>query len=228
MTAKKNNLLLKSFSVSLFVHIAGLSILSIVLPMPRPERKPIEVSLLPPAASPGKIELAGTVHIREMPRTAPRNERIALARERETIRMPREEFTGSLQYTPITKVSHEFNVPEFQVKLPDIISFKNLERGFDRTSGTADIEGPAGDRSLVYREQTDYPEWAEKKGIEGNVRIKFWVDPDGKISLTNLMGSSGYPELDVYAEQVLRKWLFESVNTDKQAWGIITFRFRLK
>lgn len=225
---KKKNLLLKSFSVSLFVHIAGISLFSLILPLPRPERKPIEVSLLPPSAAPEKIELARTAPAPEIPRAVPRKEKIALARERETARISTERFTGSPQYVPVTQVTHKFEIPEFQVKLPDILSFKSLEKSFERTPANVDIEGPAGDRGLIYREQADYPEWAQKRGIEGNVQIKFWVDPDGKIALTSLLGSSGFPELDVYTEQVFRKWLFEPVRTDKQAWGIITFRFRLK
>jgi TonB family protein len=222
------NLLLKSFFVSLLVHAAGISLFSLILPMPLPERKPIEVSLLPPSAAPEKIELAATVPMPEQPKPAPKSERLALARERKTVKIATERFTGTPQYVPVTQVSRKFDIPEFQVKLPDIISFKITEKSFEKKPAGVDIEGPAGDRGLVYRQQADYPEWAQEKDIEGNVQIKFWVDPDGKIALTSLLGSSGFPELDVYAEQIFRKWLFEPVKTDKQAWGIITFRFRLQ
>lgn len=224
----KKNLLLRCFFASLLIYITGLSLFSLVLPAPKPESKPIEVSLLPASAAPEKIELAGSVPTYEIPKVTLGNEKIALVREQKPIRMSTEEFAGSPQYVPITKVSYKLSVPEFEVKLPDIISFTSLEKGIDQTSGNGDIEGPAGTRKLIYREQPDYPEWAKEKGIEGNVRIKFWVDPDGKVVLTDLLTSSGSPELDVYAEQVLRKYLFEPVNTDKEAWGIITFRFRLK
>jgi TonB family protein len=81
---------------------------------------------------------------------------------------------------------------------------------------------------LVYREPLKYPEWAQKRAIEGNIRIKFWVEPNGRVAETELLISSGYPELDVFVEEVFRKWLFEPAEENKKVWGEIVFRLRLR
>jgi TonB family protein len=232
MSKKKDRLLLiKTSSVSFFIHLVGISLFSLVLPFPRIERRPIEVSILPPSTVVRpeiKLVKAKTIPEVNIPRVIAKDEKIATLREPEIIKLSTEQFTGSQQYIPVTQITDRLEIPEFQVKLPDIISFKSLEKGMGKKIPGINIEGPAGSRVLLYREQADYPDWAQEKGIEGNVQIKFWVDPDGKIELTSLIASSGFPELDIYAEQSLRKWLFEPVQTDKKAWGIITFIFRLK
>ncbi len=227
--AQKKYLFFKSFSVSLLIHIAGISLFSLVLPIPRHETKPIEVSLLPPSTIPeSKIELARVTAVPKIPQALTKDEKIALLKKPEALKFAVEQFAGSQQNVPVTQITRRFEIPEFEIQLPDIFSHKSLEQNLQRTLPDINIEGPAGSRGLLYREKVEYPDWAQEKGIEGNIQIKFWVDPDGKVALTNLVSSSGFPELDMYAEQNLRKWLFEPVATNKQAWGIITFRFRLK
>ncbi|MCM8810045.1 MAG: energy transducer TonB, partial [Candidatus Omnitrophica bacterium] len=96
------------------------------------------------------------------------------------------------------------------------------------SSSEVTIEGPAGTRKILYKEKIDYPLLAQKKGIEGKVKIKFWVNPDGKVSNTEIIFSSGNPDIDFYAETKFRNWLFEPAKTDKDVWGIITLIFKLK
>ncbi len=225
-----NHILLKTFSVSLLIHITGISLFSIIFPLYKPEMKPIEVSILPPSTTTeSAVRLAKIEPVTEVPEIITTDEKIAILKKPETIKIATEQFTGSPEYIPITQITHKFEIPEFQVKLPDIISFKSLEMvsNIEKSPTTLEIEGPAGDRGVLYRKKTEYPDWAQEEGMEGNIQIKFWVAPDGKVVLTELVVSSGFPELDIYAEQVLREWLFEPARTDKQAWGIITFSFKL-
>jgi len=225
----KNNLLLKAFILSLFIHIAGISFFSLILPASRREVKEIEVSLLPGGMAPEKPSPEVKSISPAIPKTSPRKEKITIEIKKEISRFSPQEVTGlSRTITPPELLSESPEVPE--IKIPEIIAFNLAGSSLEKKSAASDIEieGPAGERKLIYREPLDYPGWATQKAIEGNIRIKFWVDPDGKIVLTNLITSSGSPELDLYTEQKFRKWVFEPVRTDKQAWGMITFRFYLK
>ncbi|MCX8081925.1 MAG: TonB family protein [bacterium] len=227
----KQNLLLKAFVISLLIHIGGISIFSLILPVSIREIEPVEVSLLPTSniPSPEKTYVVKNISP-EIPKVSPKTEKIAIEKIRKDIlKFSSEETIGASRIiTPPEILSTRFELPD--VKMPDIIPFGKTDTYSENRASISDveIEGPAGNRSLIYKEPVEYPEWAIEKALEGNIRIKFWVAPDGKIILTNLITSSGYPELDLYAEQKFRKWLFEPIQTDKQAWGLITFRFYLK
>ena len=66
-----------------------------------------------------------------------------------------------------------------------------LQRGVDRDDRAGPVGvcgdrgspggGPAASRSVLYSEFPPYPEWAQKKGIESKVKLKFWVEPDGTV-----------------------------------------------
>jgi len=114
---KSNYLLLKAFTISLFIHIAGFSLFSIVFPLPSPSRKPIEVSLLPPAMD-KKIQLEKTDIIPELPVLKTRFENIASFDRREIIKISKRVFTGSSNYVPLTKIADTFKIPEFKIKFP--------------------------------------------------------------------------------------------------------------
>lgn len=225
----KKNLLFKTFIVSLFIHITGISIFSLMLPVAKKEIQPIEVSLLPVSMAPAEPLVEVKSISLTIPNISPGGEKITVVKKKEIIRFSSQEIIGiSKAITPMEILSTRFELPE--VKIPEIISFniKGTTSEEKTVSSDIEIEGPAGERSLIYKEPVDYPVWAIEKSLEGIIRIKFWVDPDGKIVLTNIITSSGYPELDLYTEQRFRKWTFEPVRTDKQAWGLITFRFYLK
>ena len=59
------------------------------------------------------------------------------------------------------------------------------------------------------------------------IRIKFWVNKEGKIIETNILVSSGFPALDIFVKDALIKWLFKPIDENEPVWGIITFKFRL-
>jgi len=223
---ESNHLLLKAFTVSLFIHIVGISLFSIVFPIPSPSRRPIEISLLPPSMD-KQIQLEKTDIIPELPVLKTKFENLAPFERSEVLKISQRYFTGYADYVPLTKISDTFKIPEFRIKFPPLPSMKTRSLVSEEKS-TEKIEGPIGERKLVYKEKIQYPKWAEKKGIEGNIKIKFWVTPDGRICETEIITSSGYPELDFYTMNKFRKYLFEPINKNKKVWGVITFIFRLK
>lgn len=224
---KDNHLLLKTFFLSLAIHITGISIFSIIFPSYIPRRKPIEVSLLPPSMDKKVIKLAKTKILPQLPRIKTIYEKLAVINEKEIMKFSLREFLGSPEYIPLTKIKKNFEIPSFKIKFPQIKKVEKGEKSLFKEK-TEKIEGPAGERKLVYREKMKYPEWAEKEGMEGIIKIKFWVSPDGKIIETEIINSSGFPDLDIYTVENFRKWIFEPAKTNKKVWGIITFLFELK
>lgn len=222
----ENSLLLKTFFLSLLIHIIGISLFAIVLPFPAPSKKPIEVSILPPSMAPRDINLAKADIIPDIPEISTHYEKVTALHERETVKFSVEQFTGFPDYIPFTQMKPNFEFPEFIVKFPPVAEFKTEAQPV--TMPVLEIEGLAGERTLAYREKIEYPDWAQRRGIEGNIKIKFWVAPGGRITSTRINISSGSPELDIYAEENFRKWFFEPAKTEKEVWGIITLRFRLR
>ena len=168
-------------------------------------QKPIEISILSPSdtlevtASTGIAPAAATSKV-----SAPGGKN-TMPETKGAIKISPERLSEPPVQDSNLKITRKLELPDF---------FTDIE-----------IEGPIGERTLVHRETLEYPDWMQKKGIGGDVTIKFWVDPSGKIAITNLITSSGSSELDMYAQQVFKKWLFEPAATDKQTWGIITFHF---
>lgn len=98
------------------------------------------------------------------------------------------------------------------------------------TGGKLGIGGPAATRGILYFEYPTYPEWAEKKGIESRVKLKFWVSPDGYVDEV-IVEQRGYLQLDNLAVQALKKWRFEPLSgSARQArqWGTIEIIFKLQ
>ena len=227
---ESNRLLLKTFTISLFFHIVGISLFSIIFPIPPSKTLPIEVTLLPPAMD-KKIQLETTEVLPNLPalETVSQSEKLAQSdNSSEIVKISEEKFTGFPEFIPTTKITIEFEIPQFQVKFPPLPSIIQQAQSEIRTKSNEIIEGPIGERKLIYKEPIEYPDWAEKNSIEGNIKIKFWVKADGKISETEIITSSGYPELDVYTMNKFMKYLFQPINKNEDVWGIITFIFRLK
>jgi len=88
------------------------------------------------------------------------------------------------------------------------------------------VEGPAGGRRILYFEYPSYPEWAEKKGIQAKIELKFWVSEEGYVEDV-IVVKKGYIQLDNLAVQALKKWRFEPVKGKRQ-WGIWKPKFELK
>jgi len=224
---KTDHLLLKLFCASLLIHTGILFLFSLTLPARKKVLLPIEVSLRRPTTGKKPLKLVQTEPLPEIPKISYAYDRLFPLKKKEIILESLHEIMGTRNYVFLTQLPKKIEVLQyFTVKFPSIpIPFEKKKE----TGISEEIIGPGGKRELVYRETVLYPEWAQKKGIEGNIRIKFWVEPDGRINETELLISSGYPELDIIAEETFRKWLFEPVvKKNKKVWGVIIFRFRLK
>lgn len=200
----ENRLLFKTFLISLTIHIGSISLFSLALPQAGIQ-KPIEVSILSLSDSQKETASAETAPPAAISKAEAQGGKVSLPETKEAIKISPERLSESPTQSSSLQITKKLGLPDF---------FTPIE-----------IEGPIGERTLVHRETLEYPEWMQKKRVGGDVTIKFWVDPSGKIAITNLLSSSGSSELDMYAEQVFKKWLFEPSATDKQTWGIITFHF---
>jgi len=90
------------------------------------------------------------------------------------------------------------------------------------------IRGPIKGRELERWIEPEYPAWAEEQGIEGEGEVRCWVLPSGVVRSVETVLSSGWPELDEYACQVLMKWKFGPIKEEEIQWGIVPFEFELE
>ncbi len=94
---------------------------------------------------------------------------------------------------------------------------------------SAGIEGPLGERGLLRCEYPRYPEWAERSGVEAEVRYRFWVSPEGAVVRISAIRKPPYPSFDELGREALSHWLFEPITGSgaKEEWGEVTFIWRL-
>lgn len=97
--------------------------------------------------------------------------------------------------------------------------------------GGIEISGPLAGRGLLSARMPAYPDWAQERGVEADVLIRFFVGPDGRVLERMIVErTSGHKELDARCLEALARMLFAPLpagRTEDQ-WGIVTFRFRLK
>ena len=86
------------------------------------------------------------------------------------------------------------------------------------------IEGPASGREVVYK-PLKLPELAIE--MEVNIRLKFWVLPDGSIGDVVPL-QRGDVRLERAAIQYLKNWRFNPVTDEREVWGIIPIRYSLQ
>jgi TonB family protein len=81
---------------------------------------------------------------------------------------------------------------------------------------------------LIHRVEPIYPPEAERQGIEGNVRLRVTVGPDGVVRFVQLL--SGPPTLAQAAIEAVRQWRFSPTLLDGkpiEATGNVTLAFHL-
>jgi len=108
----------------------------------------------------------------------------------------------------------------------DIASNPGREIASEYVGSRLGVEGPASGRKILYYEYPLYPEWAQRKGVDARVELKFWVSEEGYIEDVVVM-KKGDLQLDNLAAQALKKWRFEPVKGTRQ-WGKIKMTFELK
>ncbi len=92
------------------------------------------------------------------------------------------------------------------------------------------VSGPVSRRNILRKIKPDYPAWAEEAGVEGEVKLRFWVSPEGRVTEVELERTSGYPDFDSRAMEALKKYIFSPLSADeerKDQWGTITIMYRL-
>lgn len=218
---ERNNIFFKALILSFLIHIIGISLFSIFLPLPMKKKKPIELFFYPTSGT-KNFSSKDRLILKEIKKDIG-EEKISPIKELSSINISKEDIIGEKEYLSQVKVQLDIEKSDFVINIPSI-PILNIEENI----GEKLIEGPAGKRKLIYKEKIEYPLWAEEKGIEGKVKIKFWVNPEGRIFDSEIYISSGNPELDFYAEENFKKWLFEPINRNENVWGIITIIFKLK
>lgn len=93
----------------------------------------------------------------------------------------------------------------------------------------AGVTGPLGERALLHMELPEYPEWAERQGIQSSVRFRFWVSPDGHVIRIETKRRSAYPELESLAREALLRWRFAPLPRGNlsEEWGEVSVHWRL-
>jgi len=108
---------------------------------------------------------------------------------------------------------------------------KNVETQLKVQQGGTQISlaGPIAGRAILNKILPKYPAWCLRQGISGVVKIRVWVEPNGKVREGALVEiSSGYPDLDQAVINALRVWKFAPLPAgvvQETQWGIITFKF---
>lgn len=97
-------------------------------------------------------------------------------------------------------------------------------------SGNVQMFGPIVNRSILYSEIPEYPDWARKRGIETEVRMRIWVNAFGDVTDTMIIRKSGFLRIDLLVENSLRRWKFTALAPDvaqTKQWGEILIKFVL-
>ncbi len=95
---------------------------------------------------------------------------------------------------------------------------------------SAGIEGPLGERGILYVEYPPCPAWAQEAGIEAEVRFRFWVSPAGNVVRIRAVRKSAYPEFESLAREALSRWRFEPLprGAQRDEWGEVPIIWRLE
>jgi TonB family protein len=91
------------------------------------------------------------------------------------------------------------------------------------------LAGPVADRALLNWRLPTYPEWAKRNAVEGAVRLRFVVRPDGGVKEGIMVEkTSGHEDFDGNATLALLDWRFESLHgATGEQWGSVTLEYRL-
>jgi protein TonB len=97
-----------------------------------------------------------------------------------------------------------------------------------RTIGaTAGIEGPVGQRGVLYLENPPYPARMRAEGIEAEVRLRFWVSAAGGVVRIEAQQKSGYAEFESLAREAVSRWRFQPLppGDERTEWGEVRIQW---
>jgi protein TonB len=208
------------------IHAVGIGRLLTLQPGVERERpSPVfQVSLqrLPPPKLPQELE-----HRPPEPSTAPNDV------ERQKPRLTRP--VPILVDTPTTDpVPPDTQVKKYEIGdelLPGVPGPPQPEGALDGT-GTESAQPAPVLRKLrvVDMRPPSYPPSARRQGIEGIVRVRVLVGPDGKVIQALVVKTSGYDALDEAALEAVVDWRFEPARRDGEpvrSWASVPIQFRL-
>jgi len=99
-------------------------------------------------------------------------------------------------------------------------------------SAIYEISGPLSNRKILKKVLPEYPEWAQKQGLEFSCTLLFYVLSDGIVKDNIVIyKSSGDVRIDKSAIQTLNQWEFVALPSDQygeEQWGYITFNFSFR
>jgi TonB family protein len=74
---------------------------------------------------------------------------------------------------------------------------------------------------ILKKVPVQYPQALKEKGIQGDVRLKVFIKPDGSVKNTELLG--GNPILAESAQKSVSKWKFSSGNSETTVEIVVHF-----
>lgn len=77
------------------------------------------------------------------------------------------------------------------------------------------------ERSVVRREEPEYPPIAEKMNLHGTVKLKIWISPDGTVRRLEYIG--GHPLLAESALKAVKGWKYQPVT--QESTTIVALKF---
>lgn len=113
---------------------------------------------------------------------------------------------------------------------------QNIEPAAPTTTVTTaepqpEVEPPRFNADYLDNPSPRYPPLSRRKGEEGRVMLRVFVEPNGLPSQIQLQRSSGFPSLDQSAQETVRQWKFIPARQGGQpqgAWVIVPIQFNLK
>ena len=76
-------------------------------------------------------------------------------------------------------------------------------------------------RKILKKVRVVYPQILKDRGIQGDVRLKVFIKPDGSVKDTELLG--GNPILAQSAQKSVRQWKFSPLNSDSNMEVLVHF-----
>lgn len=244
----------QSLLLSSLIHLLVLGLCFLLLPLstPKPAEKMVTIDLVTwdgPLGDGGQGEKAAPKKkIVQVPQQVGKSE------TRSPVHHPRPK--AKLNQPKTSSVAHEENTRDLEAALSERFE-RERSREAERASALGAAEGPdvpqspgetgkypgsnpggisgtgtgmsgqLATRGVVRRVLPDYPSWAERKWLEGDVRLRLWVNPQGEVIKVQAIGIPGTRGFEASARAALKQWRFSPIQGDEIQTGEITIYYRL-
>jgi protein TonB len=233
--ARQNRLLILAAAASLTLHVLGIAVLPGVRRLHEPVQRALDVILARPNIP--------AVAVAEPPRPKP------IERPRELPRHPKRfvQETPQPTRTPLAEPQQKpvLSLPQTEVSTPNTFTLPQAvaeppappaERNASVVSTPSAPREPATippsfNAAYLRNAPPRYPLLARRNGIEGTVRLKVLVTPDGRPAQVQLEHSSGSTTLDGAALEAVRNWQFVPARRGQdpiESWVLVPVVFKLE